>query len=68
MRPTPSNYVQDLERNGKTVTVIRGFEGADYLNMWADTREAYFDQKFPKKSNKSKSKKSKKSTEQPADK
>ncbi|OGE51735.1 hypothetical protein PENARI_c012G06533 [Penicillium arizonense] len=62
MRPTPSNYVQDLERNGKTVTVIRGFEGADYLNMWADTREAYFEKfPFPKKSKKSE--KSKKSTE-----
>ncbi|KAJ5308843.1 hypothetical protein PENANT_c013G08704 [Penicillium antarcticum] len=65
MRPTPSNYVQDLERNGKTVTVIRGFEGTDYLNMWADTREAFYLQRFPQKSKKSK--KSKKSTEETSD-
>ncbi|KAJ5758057.1 uncharacterized protein N7511_006751 [Penicillium nucicola] len=39
MRSTRSSYVQDLERNGKTVTVTRGFEGIDYLNLWADTEE-----------------------------
>jgi large subunit ribosomal protein L41 len=40
MRQTPSNYVQDIERNGRTSTVIRGFQGTDYLQMWADSAEA----------------------------
>ncbi|CAG8260779.1 unnamed protein product [Penicillium salamii] len=40
MRQTPSNYVQDIERNGRKSTVIRGFQGTDYLQMWADTPEA----------------------------
>lgn len=40
MRKTPSNYVQDIERNGRTITVIRGFEGKDYLEKWAETAEA----------------------------
>ncbi|KXG53589.1 uncharacterized protein PGRI_006390 [Penicillium griseofulvum] len=40
MRRTPSNYVQDIERNGRRSTVIRGFEGHDYLEKWADTAEA----------------------------
>jgi large subunit ribosomal protein L41 len=40
MRPTPSNYVQDIERNGRTSTVIRAFQGTDYLQMWADSAEA----------------------------
>lgn len=39
MRQTPSNYVQDIERNGRTSTVIRAFQGTDYLQMWADTAE-----------------------------
>ena len=40
MRKTPSNYVQDIERNGRKITVIRGFEGKDYLEKWAQTVEA----------------------------
>lgn len=40
MRRTPSNYVQDLERNGRNSTVIRAFQGSDYLDMWATTAEA----------------------------
>lgn len=40
MRKTPSNYVQDLERNGRKSTVIRSFQGSDYLDMWASTAEA----------------------------
>ncbi|KAI2708363.1 hypothetical protein CBS147332_6424 [Penicillium roqueforti] len=40
MRKTPSNYVQDIERNGRKITVIRGFEGKDYLEKWAETVEA----------------------------
>jgi large subunit ribosomal protein L41 len=40
MRKTPSNYVQDIERNGRKVTVIRGFQGKDYLQKWAETAEA----------------------------
>ena len=40
MRQTPSNYVQDIERNGRKSTVIRAFQGTDYLQMWADTPEA----------------------------
>lgn len=40
MRKTPSNYVQDIERNGRKITVIRGFEGKDYLEKWAETAEA----------------------------
>ncbi|KAJ5788600.1 50S ribosomal protein YmL27 [Penicillium paradoxum] len=40
MRKTPSNYVQDIERNGRKFSVIRGFEGADYLEKWAETAEA----------------------------
>ncbi|KAJ5543437.1 50S ribosomal protein YmL27 [Penicillium sp. DV-2018c] len=40
MRKTPSNYVQDIERNGRKVTVIRGFQGRDYLEKWAETGEA----------------------------
>ncbi|KAJ5503517.1 hypothetical protein N7463_006391 [Penicillium fimorum] len=40
MGKTPSNYVQDIERNGRRVTVIRGFEGNDYLEKWTETAEA----------------------------
>lgn len=40
MRKTPSNYVQDIERNGRTVSVIRAFGGSDYLEKWAETAEA----------------------------
>ncbi|KAJ5170257.1 uncharacterized protein N7500_003040 [Penicillium coprophilum] len=40
MKKTPSNYVQDIERRGRRVTVIRGFEGNDYLEKWAETTEA----------------------------
>lgn len=40
MRKTPSNYVQDLERNGRKSTVIRAFQGSDYLDLWASTAEA----------------------------
>ncbi|KAJ5455382.1 50S ribosomal protein YmL27 [Penicillium sp. IBT 31633x] len=40
MRKTPSSYVQDIERNGRKFSVIRGFEGADYLEKWAETAEA----------------------------
>ncbi|KAL2001213.1 hypothetical protein VTN02DRAFT_2099 [Thermoascus thermophilus] len=34
MAPTRSKYTQDIEKNGKTITVERAFNGKDYLNVW----------------------------------
>ncbi|PLN84486.1 50S ribosomal protein YmL27 [Aspergillus taichungensis] len=35
MTPTPTRYTQDIERNGREMTVPRAFGGKDYLDMWA---------------------------------
>lgn len=34
MAPTRSRYTQDIEKNGKIITVERAFDGKDYLKMW----------------------------------
>ncbi|KAE8353155.1 mitochondrial ribosomal protein L27-domain-containing protein [Aspergillus coremiiformis] len=35
MAPTKTKYTQETMNQGKPATVERGFEGKDYLDMWA---------------------------------
>lgn len=34
MPPTRSKYTKDIEKNGRTITVERAFDGKDYLKLW----------------------------------
>ncbi|CEL05902.1 Putative 50S ribosomal protein YmL27 [Aspergillus calidoustus] len=35
MPPTKSKYFKEIQRNGKTVSVEKGFQAEDYLELWA---------------------------------
>lgn len=34
MDPTPSAYKKQIERNGRTYSVIDGMKGTDFLEQW----------------------------------
>jgi large subunit ribosomal protein L41 len=35
MPPTKSKYFKEIQRNGRTVSVEKGFQAEDYLELWA---------------------------------
>ena len=37
--PKRSLYTKDIERNGRTITVVDSLKGRDYLELWAQYNE-----------------------------
>lgn len=36
MEPKRDQYVKQITRNGRTVTVVDSLKGQDYINIWGD--------------------------------